>query len=124
MRRCYPTISLIQQEKNVGFAEGNNIGIRRALELGADYVFLLNNDTTIAVDAIARCIEVAQLRPDTGAVCPLIYFAEPPNSIWYAGATFDSCTVPTAGGCLATAKSTAASSSLSARRLGLLAQPF
>lgn len=89
VRTCHPTVSLIQQEKNVGFAEGNNIGIRRALDLGADYVFLLNNDTTIAADAIARCIEVAQLHPDTGAVCPLIYFAEPPNLIWYAGATFD-----------------------------------
>jgi GT2 family glycosyltransferase len=85
----YPAVCVIRQEENLGFAEGNNVGIRHALDLDADYVLLLNNDTTIAADAIARCVEVAQLHPDIGAVCPLIYFADPPTLIWYAGATFD-----------------------------------
>jgi GT2 family glycosyltransferase len=85
----YPAVRILRQESNLGFAEGNNIGIRHALELGADYVFLLNNDATIAADALDRCIAVAERLPDAGAICPLIYFAEPPTLVWYAGATFD-----------------------------------
>jgi hypothetical protein len=85
----YPDVCLLRQESNLGFAEGNNVGIRHALGRGADYVFLLNNDTTIAPDAIARCVEVAQQCPAAGAVCPLIYFAQPQGLIWYAGAVFE-----------------------------------
>jgi GT2 family glycosyltransferase len=85
----FPNVRVLRQEQNLGFAEGNNVGIRHALELGADYVFLLNNDTTIAADAIARCVEVAQQHPSAGAVCPIIYFSEPRRLIWYAGAVFE-----------------------------------
>lgn len=85
----YPFVCILRQEHNLGFAEGNNVGIRHALELGADYVFLLNNDTTIAPDAIGRCVEAAERRVDAGAVSPLIYFAQPSNLIWYGGAAFD-----------------------------------
>jgi GT2 family glycosyltransferase len=85
----YPAVRVLRQEKNLGFAEGNNVGIRLALQLHADYIFLLNNDTTIAADAIARCVAAARLHADVGAICPLIYFAQPPNLIWYAGAIFD-----------------------------------
>lgn len=85
----HPGVRVIRQEHNLGFAEGNNVGIRHALELGADYVLLLNNDTTIAADAIAHCVDVAQRHPDAGAVCPLVYFAEPSQLLWYAGAVFD-----------------------------------
>jgi GT2 family glycosyltransferase len=85
----YPSVRIMRQQRNLGFAEGNNVGIRQALELGADYVFLLNNDATIAPDALDRCVAAAQRLPDVGAACPLIYFAEPPTVVWYAGATFD-----------------------------------
>jgi GT2 family glycosyltransferase len=87
-RRC-PDVTVVEHQRNVGFAEGNNIGIRRALDVGAEYVFLLNNDTTVASDAIAECVTVAQRHADTGAVCPLIYFSEPQTLLWYAGAVFD-----------------------------------
>jgi GT2 family glycosyltransferase len=85
----HPEVPVLRQAQNLGFAEGNNIGIRYALDLGADYVFLLNNDTTIAVDAIALCVHAARRYPGAGALCPLIYFADQPNLIWFAGALFD-----------------------------------
>jgi GT2 family glycosyltransferase len=85
----YPGVSVLKNVNNLGFAEGSNVGIRHALERGAHYILLLNNDTTIATDAIARCVEVAEDRADTGAICPMIYFADPPDVIWYAGACFD-----------------------------------
>jgi GT2 family glycosyltransferase len=87
--RRWPNVTVLAQRQNVGFAEGNNVGIRHALDAGADYVFLLNNDTTIDADAIAHCVEVAEQFVDVGAVCPMIYFAEPPTLVWYAGAEFD-----------------------------------
>lgn len=45
--RAFPKIHLIETNKNLGYAEGNNIGIRYALKEGADFIFILNNDTTV-----------------------------------------------------------------------------
>jgi GT2 family glycosyltransferase len=85
----YPHVCVLRQGHNLGFAEGNNVGIRHSISLGVDYVFLLNNDTTVAADAIARCVELAESHADAGAVCPMIYFAHSPELIWSAGANFD-----------------------------------
>jgi GT2 family glycosyltransferase len=85
----FQEVHILRREENLGFAEGNNVGIRQALALGADYVLLLNNDTVVASDAIAACVAVARSRGDIGAVCPMVYFTEPPTMIWYAGARFD-----------------------------------
>src|SRR3712207_3089549 len=41
----FPDVPLIRSDTNLGFAEGNNVGLRAALERGADYALLLNNDT-------------------------------------------------------------------------------
>jgi len=82
-------VRVLRQEQNLGFAEGNNVGIRHALASGADHVLLLNNDTTIAPDVVTRCVETALRHSDAGAVCPVIHFAEPAHLIWYAGAVFD-----------------------------------
>src|SRR3712207_4987537 len=45
VRERFPDAVVIRSEENLGFAEGNNVGIRAALEGGADYVLILNNDT-------------------------------------------------------------------------------
>lgn len=47
IRRTFPQVTLIENGKNLGFAGGNNVGIRWALAQGADAVFLLNNDTVV-----------------------------------------------------------------------------
>ena len=85
----HPDVEIVRTETNLGFAEGNNVGIRRALERGADWVLLLNNDTTVAPDFLAKLVEEAGRRPDAGALSPLILYADPPDLIWYAGASFD-----------------------------------
>ncbi len=43
----FPSVHLIETGENLGYAEGNNVGIRYALENGADFLFILNNDTTV-----------------------------------------------------------------------------
>lgn len=77
---------LIRNERNLGYAGGMNVGIRRALERGADAVLLLNNDVEVDPGAIAALADAAE---GTGAVCPVIVFADDPRRVWYAGARFD-----------------------------------
>jgi GT2 family glycosyltransferase len=82
---------LIRSERNLGFSGGNNLGIARALDDGADYVMLLNNDATVAPDAIQRLVEAAASLPDVGVVTAKIYAAygpQDPPVLWYAGGTF------------------------------------
>lgn len=67
----YPGITLLENSMNLGFAEGNNAGIRYALKNGADYVVLLNNDTVIESDFIENGIKI-----DAGIVSPVVKFKE------------------------------------------------
>ncbi|MGN6799756.1 MAG: glycosyltransferase family 2 protein [Gaiellaceae bacterium] len=83
----FPAVDLIRTGVNLGFAGGNNVGIRRALARGADWVLLLNNDATaeprlaIALDAAARA------RPDAGLLACTILDGEG-QTVQYAGASF------------------------------------
>jgi GT2 family glycosyltransferase len=77
----------IKNEANVGFAAGNNVAIRFALEKFADYIFLLNNDATIKKDTILRLVEAAESSEKTGIIGPVIY--RPDGSVWYAGGQVD-----------------------------------
>jgi len=62
VRSRYPDVELIENESNLMFAEGNNVGIRRALERGARYILLLNNDTEVESDFLAFGSEDPLLR--------------------------------------------------------------
>ena len=77
---------VIRNERNLGYAGGMNVGIRRALDLGADAVLLLNNDVEVEPGAIAALADAAER---AGAVCPVIVFADRPERVWYSGARFD-----------------------------------
>ena len=83
-------VEVIRNDRNLGYAGGMNVGIRRALERGADAVLLLNNDVLVEPGSIATLIADVD---GAAAVCPVIVFARDPEQIWYAGATFD----PTGG---------------------------
>jgi GT2 family glycosyltransferase len=87
--REHPAVELIRSDENLGFAEGNNAGLRAAFADGADYALMLNNDTIAHEELIAALVEEAERRPDAGALCPMIHYLEPPDRIWYAGARFD-----------------------------------
>jgi GT2 family glycosyltransferase len=89
LNRDYPDVPRIENEVNVGFAAGNNQGIRLALERGNDYVMVLNNDTILDPDCLTWLVQRAQSDPQIGAVSPKIYFAEPSDRLWFAGGTFN-----------------------------------
>ncbi len=86
--REFPQITLLSQKTNLGFAAGCNVGMRYALDNGAEYVLLLNNDTLVAPNLMYEMLTAIQIDPRIGAVCPKIYFAEQPDLLWYAGADF------------------------------------
>ena len=85
IKEKYPGVKLIINEENLGFAEGNNVGIRYALNLEADYVLLLNNDTTVDGSLLKELIKVIESDEKTGMVGPKIYYQNPPNKIWFGG---------------------------------------
>ena len=78
-------IHIIQNDKNFGFAEGNNIGMRYVLNRGTDYVLLLNNDTAVAPDFLDEMVKVGKSDEKIGVLGPKIYFYDEPNIIWEAG---------------------------------------
>ena len=80
-----PEIKIIYNKENLGFSGGNNMGIKYALENGADYVLLLNDDTIAAPDFLSRLVEAGESDEKIGAVGPKIYFYEDRNRIWSAG---------------------------------------
>jgi GT2 family glycosyltransferase len=80
-----PDVELLRAGKNLGFSGGNNVGIRRALARGADWVLLLNNDA-VADDGLPTALTTAaEARPDAGVLACKVYFAEPPDVLMYAG---------------------------------------
>ncbi len=81
-RQNFPAVECIKNARNVGFAAGNNVGIRFALERGTDYVFLLNNDAVLAPRALAALVRARTRR--AAIYCPLI--TTPNGDVWYAGA--------------------------------------
>jgi GT2 family glycosyltransferase len=85
IRSAFPTIDLIENGTNHGFARGNNIGVERLMSLGCDYVMLLNDDAEVAPDTISRLIEVAETDPSIGMVGPTICYFDQPRVIWSAG---------------------------------------
>jgi len=87
IRAAYPDILLLESAKNLGFASGNNIGIRYALTKSADYIWLLNNDTKPAPDALSALIAKALTNPAIGAVASICYYAHAPEIVQsWAGA--------------------------------------
>ncbi|MFL5912709.1 MAG: glycosyltransferase family 2 protein [Gaiellaceae bacterium] len=89
VRDRFPHVQVICSEHNLGFAGGNNLGLRAAHDAGADYFLVLNNDTVVDPATVRELVAEAERRPDAGALCPLIYYMDPPGRIWYAGARFD-----------------------------------
>lgn len=80
----FPDVEQIVNGRNLGFAAGANVAIRYALAHGAEFVFLVNNDTFIAPDAL-DFLAAASLASDVGLVAPKIYYAGDPQRIWSVG---------------------------------------
>jgi hypothetical protein len=81
----FPDVALIRNPTNLGFAQGNNIGIDYSLGSGADYVLILNNDTLVDREMVSELVAAAVRQDDSVAVCPKIFWYHQPNRFWFAG---------------------------------------
>lgn len=87
IRAACPDIPLLESKENLGFAGGNNLGIHYALAQGADYLWLLNNDTKPAPDALSALVAKALTDRSIGAVASICYYADAPSKVQaWAGA--------------------------------------
>jgi len=89
IRQKYPSITLLESERNLGFTGGNNLGIAKALEMGTNYVWLLNNDTVVERDALRKMVQTIGNSPDVGIASPVIYFHDPPGQVQFCGSYID-----------------------------------
>lgn len=79
-------IRIIENHANLGFAEGNNVGVRQVLAEGSsEFVLFLNNDTTVEADFLDRLVERAAADPKIGIVGPEIHYYHEPKRIHSRG---------------------------------------
>ncbi len=86
IRAAFPAVEMIANKDNLGFARANNIGIEHALRQGADYVFLLNNDTLVDGRLLTELVAVGESDPQIGMLAPKIYYHDGGSRLWSAGA--------------------------------------
>jgi GT2 family glycosyltransferase len=85
------SITLINSGGNLGFAGGNNVGIRYAIkDKDCQYIWLVNNDTVVDPDALTGLIERMQQKPEAG-LCgsTLLYYHDPKKVQALAGASYN-----------------------------------
>lgn len=83
----YKNVLFIQSKENLGYTGGNNLGIKKALADGADYIFILNPDTEIKIETINNLVSVAE--KENGEINgPKILFGDK-KTLWYAGGILD-----------------------------------
>jgi GT2 family glycosyltransferase len=78
----FPGVKLIRSDRNLGFAGGNNLGIRQAK---GEYILLLNNDTEVEPGFLEPLVGKLLSDPTIGAVSPQIRFYHKPHTVQYAG---------------------------------------
>lgn len=80
----YPFIKTIRSERNLGFAGGNNLGIKAS---SGKYLFFLNNDTFVLDNRLEGMVRVFEDHPEIGGISPKIMFADSGEGIQFAGYT-------------------------------------
>jgi GT2 family glycosyltransferase len=85
IRARFPAVQIIELADNRGYAGNNNVGIEAARAQGADWVFVLNEDTVLDPDCLAELVAVGESDPQIGIVGPMVYHHDEPHIIQSAG---------------------------------------
>jgi GT2 family glycosyltransferase len=85
-------LELIHTDTNLGFAGGHNVGMRKAMASGADYMFVFNSDAVAEPDCVRELVTAARDQPSTAFVGPLIVSEASPERIESAGQSFNTWT--------------------------------
>jgi GT2 family glycosyltransferase len=82
---AYPDAKVLVLTENRGYAGNNNVGIAAALEAGAAWVFVLNEDTEVAPDCVARLVAAGESEPRVAMTGPMVYHFDERDVIQSAG---------------------------------------
>jgi GT2 family glycosyltransferase len=87
IRAAFPQITVLEAGANLGFPSGCNIGIRHALGEGADFIWLLNNDTVAPPDTCSKLVAKARSQPGAGLIGSVLYYLHNPAEVqaWGGG---------------------------------------
>lgn len=87
IRAGFPEVEVIDTGKNLGFAAGTNVGMRKAMADGAEYIWALNNDTIAPPDTLTKLVAKAKATPGVGAVGTVLYYMHDPGQVqaWGGG---------------------------------------
>ncbi len=88
-RQNSPDVVFLRNEENTGTPIGNNIGMRYAMERGAEYVMMLNNDTTVDKNFLRPLVAAMDADKNVGVAGGKIYYHSDPKKIWFAGGKFN-----------------------------------
>lgn len=83
IEKKFPQVAIVKNKKNIGFAAGNNIGIKYTLEKGADYVLLLNQDTEVEPNFLTELIKEGEKNSQAGLLSPLIFWKRS-DQVWFS----------------------------------------
>jgi GT2 family glycosyltransferase len=89
IKQYFPKITFIQARRNLGFAGGNNLAIKLALDQKADYVFLVNNDTELKNDLVEKLIKTGESDDSIGIVGPVVFDLKNKTSLQEMGMAID-----------------------------------
>lgn len=102
LAKQFKKATFLKTKTNLGFAGGNNVGIKKAIEGGAEGIFLINNDTLLDKNLVVQLVKVMKADKKIGVLGPKIYFApgyeyhqsrykpaEQGKVFWYAGGEID-----------------------------------
>ena len=85
LKEKFPDLVVIVNDRNLGYAEGNNVGIRYFLKKPVGHVLLLNNDTEVEPEFLSELVRASEKDPGAGILGSKIYYFDRPDRIWYAG---------------------------------------
>jgi GT2 family glycosyltransferase len=87
IRTAFPQVTVLEAGKNLGFTAGSNLGIECAVKNGADFVWLLNNDTVAPPDTCGKLVAKAMLEPKAGLIGSVLYYMHDPGRVqaWGGG---------------------------------------
>lgn len=87
----YPKVGYLQTGQNLGYAGGNNRGMKQAVDDGAEYVLVVNNDTVLERSCVTELVKAVRGEESirTGAVGAKILRYDAPDRIWFGGGEFD-----------------------------------
>lgn len=86
---AHPDIKILVAKKNLGYTGGNNMGIEFAIQDGCDFVWLLNDDVTVAPNSLSALVGVAITNPKVGFLGPKVYMHEDRQRFLSCGGIID-----------------------------------